>query len=206
MTPEYLNLTEEYLDGARAFAKRREQLRAEGKWSQFISMSRNCDAANDLLDIIENKDCPPSRLWPVIGEAWVMSNGIMEDWDTWLSIWSYAFREDGTLTKSHRNVMLTSDRRVFDSLPKRVRLYRGCHDEDSAEGFSWTLDRSVAVFFARRVAYQGEAVVAQITVNRKHILAYFGEREEQEVVLHPRAFRRTKIMLEQLPSADQEAA
>lgn len=158
-----------------------------GRWSGYLFMCANSDRAPKLLEIIQ-KTRAPSRLWPLVNEVWTLSNNIAADQYIWDDIWKYAYSASGRL-RQRRGLMRPCDRKVFDNLPEQVTAYRGCHHAHWADGYSWTLDRSVAESFARRASYDaGCPLVATATIPHECILAYFNEREEQEVVVNRHSF------------------
>lgn len=75
----------------------------------------------------------------------------------------------------------------YDALPDIVTIYRGHHRDENEAGMSWTLDRSVAEWFARRLCsakHTPRVVTAQ--THKSNIVAYLKGRGEQEVIIwHP---------------------
>ncbi len=66
-----------------------------------------------------------------------------------------------------RAAMNDAELAVFDALPEIVMLYRGARSEQR-QGLSWTLERSVAEFFAK-----GSGNVYTIRVPRGAVLVYY---------------------------------
>lgn len=63
-----------------------------------------------------------------------------------------------------------------------VTIYRGVK-VNNYRGLSWTIDKSVAEWFARRFRYDGDkCYVFTGIINKKDILALFNSRNEKEVV------------------------
>lgn len=98
-----------------------------------------------------------------------------------------AFLED----RSEREYLMNKNElKVYNSLPENIIIYRGmtsmeleCRDF----GVSWTLSKERAEFFAfkygRNYATENKPkVVHQLEVKKVEILAYFNERNEQEVI------------------------
>ena len=55
------------------------------------------------------------------------------------------------------------------------------------KGWSWTTDPDKAEWFARRFAVRGkECFVAEGTVSKQYVIAYFTGRNESEIVVDPR--------------------
>jgi hypothetical protein len=85
-------------------------------------------------------------------------------------------------------IMREEDRAVFNALPERFTVYRGCNHLNEG-GFSWTLKREVAEWF---VGYNAkfdlvksklvEARVIERVVKKSDCIAYFGERKEEEIL------------------------
>lgn len=74
-----------------------------------------------------------------------------------------------------------------DELPQRVRVWRGTSRMTFARsraGYSWTVDRDVACWFAMRFAEaNGRPLVLMAEVDRSDIALYHDERSEREAVL-----------------------
>jgi hypothetical protein len=70
-------------------------------------------------------------------------------------------------------------------LPEVVRVWRGTHGitpRDAAQGFSWTVDRDIACWFASR--HEGRAAqVITADIPKEQITYFSNERGEQEAVL-----------------------
>ena len=59
---------------------------------------------------------------------------------------------------------------------------------------SWTTDPEVAKWFANRYQQHGQVYTA--TISKKHILAYFGGRNEAEVIVDPSKLKEIKLFLD----------
>ena len=74
-----------------------------------------------------------------------------------------------------------------EGLPRVVQVWRGASGGDVswvARGFSWTLDRDVACWFAmRRAGVYGSPLVLRAEVPREAVALHDNERGENEVVL-----------------------
>jgi hypothetical protein len=101
-----------------------------------------------------------------------------------------AFLED----RSQRQYLMTKQElKIYNSLPENITIYRGmtvAELESGEFGVSWTLSRECAEFFAfkygRNFSTEGiPKVVHQLEVKKVEILAYFNDRNEQEVIYIP---------------------
>lgn len=89
-----------------------------------------------------------------------------------------------------RDVMGPGEFEVFASLPDTISIFRGTAGQTSKSvryDMSWTRDRSVAVKFARwhKVDQREPGQVWAGLVKRSDVLAYFGDRNEDEIVVRP---------------------
>jgi hypothetical protein len=93
--------------------------------------------------------------------------------------------------RSHREFLMTrKELKIYNSLPENITIYRGMTVEELESGdfnVSWTLLKERAEFFAfkygRNFSTEGKPkVVHQLEVMKVDILAYFHERNEQEVI------------------------
>lgn len=119
--------------------------------------------------------------WKVFLLGWPSCDGV--DRRTVLGLMKY-------LKPSHRKHMraaLDEDAaELFDSLPERVTIYRGCC-HSRVQGFSWTTDIELAKFFAPGTRWLRSKTpgIATGTVARKDIFAVFAARRESEVMVDP---------------------
>lgn len=100
---------------------------------------------------------------------------------------SYAF----SVVKPYREKLMTKKELAYlDRLPDKVHIYRGMTVKESkkkSQGYSWTLKKKIAEFFAyeyRRnfsTANESKIVIEKI-IDKKDILAVFLGRKEFEVI------------------------
>lgn len=81
-----------------------------------------------------------------------------------------------------------------------ITIYRGVK-VNNYRGLSWTVDKSVAEWFARRFGHDGDkCYVFTGTINKKDIIALFSSRNEKEVVCDYRKIKN--ILCEEIVIAD----
>jgi hypothetical protein len=76
------------------------------------------------------------------------------------------------------------ERKLWESLPDKVTLYRGCSTKEGEYGnfgFSWSLNRRVAEFFAFRND-QSNTAVYSVLADKEDIRAIILERSEDEAL------------------------
>jgi hypothetical protein len=122
--------------------------------------------------------------------VWTDAENVSNDGDAislWQDIWQQvSWTRQGRARKRRFHVMEPAERELFDALPDRLTVYRGYSIAGNEHGYSWTLDRNKAEWFARRYAGSSEAdgvFVASVEVNKNEVLAYFTGRNEAEIVL-----------------------
>lgn len=82
-----------------------------------------------------------------------------------------------------KTLMDDEDRAFFNSLPDEVTVYRGVtsHNRRKTKAFSWSVDKQVAEWFAKRFA-TGTGEVWTLTVPKERILSYIGGTEKEVIV------------------------
>ncbi len=87
--------------------------------------------------------------------------------------------------KANKEVLMEeNDMDVYRSFPDEVTVYRGINaTRGSIKALSWTIDKSVAEFFANRFDTTGSGIIYSASIKKKDILAYFNTREEKEVLV-----------------------
>lgn len=83
-------------------------------------------------------------------------------------------------------LMDKDERKAYKRFPNMVRIYRGIgfDEEKHLMSLSWTLQPKIAEMFASRTSEQGKVYTA--VIEKKHILAYFDRRKEEEIIVDPK--------------------
>lgn len=87
-------------------------------------------------------------------------------------------------------LMNKKEQRFLKKLPDTITIYRGMSIEEfncGKNGISWTLDKKVAQFFAEGHIHNYnnmhlEHTVKKTTINKREVIAYFGGRDENEII------------------------
>lgn len=87
---------------------------------------------------------------------------------------------------SPQHLMDEEELRRYQELDDPITVYRGVtsYNAGNVRALSWTLERKTAEWFAHRFGEKGTVYKAQIP--KKHILPFFNNRGEAEVVLDPK--------------------
>ena len=78
--------------------------------------------------------------------------------------------------------MSTSDFEKYKSLSDGLIVYRGIQHNAKKDGFSWTLSKEKAKWFASRFNNHGKVIERK--VQKKDIVAYINDLNEQEIILN----------------------
>ena len=169
------------------FKQKKEALKkAEGKcdWNTYVWLHERPYRIDAFLGISWRLDGP--RYWDILGQVWSDTENAWQNVDEW--------RSALTADREGREMMSDEDVRcVFDLSPEKggllpmTRIYRGYCFDDALQGYSWTLDKARAKWFARRRLQDGDPSpkIASGFVAREHVIAYITGRDEQEIVTLP---------------------
>lgn len=165
-------------------------------YEQKLKMIAEAKDAGDVWRIIHLHE-PPYRLhallkfrqmiesdrayWELVRDVWIPTDNPHQSQAAWEITWRSA-RPD------RHFVMDEEERADLASRPETFRVWRGGHHRKTLlDGFSWTLDRDEAVWFARRFENSSERRIpylAEATVRRDEVLALL-HTGEREVVVDP---------------------
>lgn len=79
----------------------------------------------------------------------------------------------------------------IDELEEQITIYRGIRSnalDNQNVGFSWTLDRNIAMNFATG-DHRCEGIILSGEANKNDIIGYFKNRDEEEIVILPEQIR-----------------
>lgn len=163
--------------------------RAEGAWSTYVWLHERPYRLWALTQIAE--ELTDRRHWKLLGEIWTDSENAHEclaDWhdalhsprrDRWAIMGSKAERDRWRMLRKSRVPVL---------------LYRGFRHDGGERGLSWTLSYSRGEWFAQRFADEEDpARLAMGICDGENIIAYFGSRGEDEVLVLPEHVHITRV-------------
>lgn len=79
--------------------------------------------------------------------------------------------------------------KVYSTMEDSFTVYRGVTPGHNPNGMSWTTDFEKASWFANRF---GSGYVIEGTVSKQDVLAYFGNRNEEEYVIEAENVKNKK--------------
>lgn len=114
--------------------------------------------------------------WPTLKSAWIDSENIHENREEWLKLWR-------SRRPNKETVMSEAERKCLADMPDEIKVYRGINYDRDKKGLSWTIDPNIAKRFSLRFArHRSDPRVIEGVVNKKHVHAFFLDRNESEIV------------------------
>ncbi|MDO5627260.1 MAG: hypothetical protein Q4G43_02955 [Mobilicoccus sp.] len=153
----------------------------------------SCMKAERLATQLANGDGDALRS---VRRAWIEAELPSRCMEAWQTIWE-AVRTAGPTAP----VMTATERRRYAAMPDPVTLFRGC-SPGGEYGWSWTLDREVAIDFAHRyeedTAPGDAALLCTVTVPTSLVIAYLRIGGEDEVIIDPCSLSDVGLSIETL--------
>lgn len=134
---------------------------------------------------IEGAMREPHR-WAVFGLVWMRAETLYasrSSLDAFLRRGPSPFR---------RLMMDREDRMALARMPERIKVWRGCW-AGNLDGWSWSLDRRKAEWFAHRYPVDGKPLLAAGEVARDEVVAFVSGRGESEIVADPAKVRGRRV-------------
>ena len=131
---------------------------------------------------------------------------VEEFWETFWSIWTGSENLHADMSIVDHLVVygqklgssilgLDEDEQEFVSkLPEVVTIFRGC-SEQNKQGWSWSIFREKALWFAERSVGSDKRYLLKAKVKREDILGYLSGRNEGEIVVRPESLMQVKQIM-----------
>lgn len=116
------------------------------------------------------------QYWELLSSIWMDTENQHQNRTEWRKLLEVS-------RQGHLAMMSERDQIIYRSLPPMVTIYRGCTKGLNEYGFSWTLEKDRAEFFAKRFN-RGEPIVLEATIHRADVMAVLTGRNEMEVVCY----------------------
>jgi hypothetical protein len=140
-----------------------------------------------MLNYLDDFKSLPQVVWPVFHTCWNACDVVCEYSTELHEFLNFSMCLNGisdTRRKTSQDYLSPEDKAAFESLPKRISIYRGC-SLSNVYGYSWTTDRKIAEGFAR--GFRGisvpNPVIASVRIPKKLALGYYTSRNESEVFI-----------------------
>jgi len=159
----------------------------ENEWHSYIFLHERPYRIGAFTNVSGHMS--DSDYWELLATIWVDSENIRQSPHAWEELL-------GADRPGREAMMLPDEREAFDALPDVIDVHQG-HTTTAHDGWSWTTDKAVAEWFARRFIEDGEQpVVTSGKVRKDRVIAYLLRRNESEILV-PRNYvrNRTKEVL-----------
>lgn len=147
------------------------------RWSTFINLHER-PWRLDAFKKIE-KLMPDHLYWKTLSDIWTDSENIFEN----AALWKHYLTSNRPCRESFMNA---EEQKTLEALPSVFKIYRGYklghNSHHPKKGMSYTLDKAIALWFAKRYGTDDGKVTTK-TVNKKEVFALLLRRSEQEIIL-----------------------
>lgn len=115
----------------------------------------------------------------LLAHAWISSENPNQDVNVPVTLVAKWFKQ------ADKKVLMNKDEYAYyQSLPQTITAYRGVAVGRNPNGLSWTCNLDTAEWFANRYNTESkQGYVQSIEVDKSYVLAYFNNRDEDELVL-----------------------
>lgn len=155
-----------------------QEAKAERRWHSFVYLHERPYRLHAFQQI--KTLMPDDEYWSLLASIWIDSENIRQNSRAWF-----------TLLRSKRNgkynMMSEEARAALAAMPVLIPVYQG-HTVRRHDGWSWTTERSTAVWFAQRFSTLEHSgpVLTTGTVSKADVLAYLTNRGEAEILVDRR--------------------
>lgn len=149
---------------------------AQGLHSRYVFLHERPYRLDALADIAY--ELSDVEYWELARDVYQDSGNVEELSDGWSEIL--------TADRPGRNAFMTAEEiELLEEMPQELSIWRGANArEDLEKGFSWSIQRKVAVWFAQRDSTQ-PAILAQGILQKEKVFAYLHTRNEFEIIAFP---------------------
>lgn len=168
------NLNQMYLDKLEALRKAHRSR----SWFTYIVLHERPYRYDALVSIADEMSA--TKYWEMLRHFWIDSENIRQNAEGWEAL----LRSE---RPGRRNMMDKHERAALAAMPEEIEIFQG-HTSERSDGWSWTLDRSIAEWFGRRFVLlgdPGEPMVSTATARRADVTAYLTSRGESEILIDP---------------------
>ena len=129
------------------------------------------------------------EFWELLGGIWTDSENIYQNEDEWHE---YLHSE-----RPQQEYMMDDDERAaLEKLPTEFTVWRGFCVDGREFGYSWSIDKDKALWFAKRLCQVGRGDYPRLasgTAQKADVIAHFTGRGESEIVILPENLTDLKI-------------
>lgn len=148
--------------------------RAKDVWTLYILINRPYRTL--FFKLIRN-DLSEKDYNEMLSDCWTSTENPNQDANVMVRQWYSYFR------KANKEILMEKEEyNIYKTLPEKIKVYRGVGKGRNPKGLSWTTDREVAEWFAKRWG-NDKAYMFEGYCNKENVLAYFNRRSEKELII-----------------------
>ena len=141
-------------------------------FSQYVFLHERPYRVSVFKDI--KHELTDENYWKLLSSIWTDTENSHQDLGTWKNLFK-------SKRGQRHNLMTEDELNTMESLDDTVTIFRGCVKNLNEDGLSWTLDKERAEWFANR--FDQEGIVIEKAIGKEKIVAYFGGRGEEEIIV-----------------------
>jgi hypothetical protein len=141
-------------------------------FSQYVFLHERPYRVSVFKDI--KHELTDENYWKLLSSIWTDTENSYQDLGTWKNLFK-------SKRGQRHNLMTEDELNTMESLDDTVTIFRGCVKNLNEDGLSWTLDKERAEWFANR--FDQEGIVIEKAIGKEKIVAYFGGRGEEEIIV-----------------------
>lgn len=156
-----------------------ENASANGNWESYVFIHERPWRVRTLYYLLLSGKVPSDKVPELIMAVWTDTEYPHQAYGMWQEIFA------STSVAALNGTLDARERALRRQLPEMPTLYRGVGEmrsEEAKRGFSWTLDRDKARWFAERFR-KGAGAVVEITVPKAELVGPLQCRGEEEMLI-----------------------
>jgi hypothetical protein len=147
----------------------------------YNDLALSAPTSDKIKLFVKNVDTfSDEEYWRELASAYIMQNYKKIPYKTYYELFTSkrAFRE---------KLMSEEEKQLLAQLPETLTIYRGgslAEHKSKKYGISWSLDKKIAEQFAdtKAIRDKKEMMVIEKQINKADVIAYFKERQEEEII------------------------
>jgi hypothetical protein len=153
-----------------------ERAMLEGKFHHYVFLHERPYRLPAFMRVMDDDRMEDEDYWSLLRDVWVDTEFPSRNRTAWRKLFM------SNRDRMRQSLMDAGEYHTWHNLPDRVRVYRGCDiEKETRQGISWTLDPTIALWFANRFGRSGQVISGE--VGRDAIRAVFNGRGESEAVI-----------------------
>ena len=152
-----------------------ESLLSKGEYEEYVWLHEKPYMLDAFIKVCNSLD--DKTYWGMLNTIWTT---IENNWQN-KKTWKLLFSPKNKRYVSRHFFMDKKETDVFNSLPNKIEIYRGCTKRNE-DGFSYTLEYDTAQWFSKR--FKNDGYVISKTIDKDDAFAFCSQ--EKEIIYIPK--------------------